>query len=113
MSKSNESQKPLEFDLRDRIAAAIYDGMNEWDRKWAIDPRLTPPQWDEELKSETTCYKIADAVIRELRLQQEWGIKECGETEPGVINFNPENLVKYMRKGEVMMHRYITGWENA
>lgn len=52
--------------LRTRIAAAIYDGMNEWDRKYAIDPRnsaLTP-----ELKAEITCFKLADAVIRELNL---------------------------------------------
>ena len=78
--------------LRDRIAAAIYDGMNEWDRKWAIDPRLTPPGWDGELKSETTCYKIADAVIAELGLHRNDEEDEYGGYKP------------------TGRHRYVTEW---
>ena len=98
--------------LRDRIAAAIYNSSDDYTRKLMVRPDC-PGASDVEGEWKPVCYRWADAVIRELRLQQERGIKECGETEPGVINFNPENLVKYMRKGEVMMHRYITGWENA
>lgn len=77
--------------LRTRIANAIYDGMNEWDRKYAIDPRnsaLTP-----ELKAEITCFKLADAVIRELKLEVEDG--ECG----------------YCR-AQLPGCRYVTEWEN-
>lgn len=87
-------------DLRTRIAAAIYDGMNEWDRKYAIDPRnsaLTP-----ELKAEITCFKLADAVIRELELEREnWH-----------VDMGVSTLPRHMWVKPPPVHRYVTEWES-
>lgn len=52
MSESNESQNPLDLDLRTRIAAAIYKG---------CDNRVSPG----------LSRQAADVVIREMGLRQE------------------------------------------
>lgn len=75
------------MNLRDRIAAAIYEnGLNEWDKKYVIDPRGL----SDELKDHTTVYRMADAVIAELGLRRE--DNEADYTGP-------------------YRHRYVTDWK--
>lgn len=54
---------------------------------------------------------IADAVIAELGLRQEWGIKERDEPEPGWLGDTREELTGKVRPGEQLMHRHVTDWK--
>jgi len=60
MSESNESQKLLGFDLRERIAAVV-------------DPMIDPPCCDEckPFRASDFAFEVADAVIRKLGLRDE------------------------------------------
>lgn len=67
--ESSESQEPLDFDLRTRIAAVLLPG-------YTYDPSEHPDEWSA---------RMADAVIRELALTQQWlsdGIISDGEPRP-------------------------------
>jgi hypothetical protein len=83
MGESNESQKPLDFDLRNRMAAAIYDASDEYTRKLMANPRL-PGCTAIEGDSKPVCFTLADAVIRELGLR---------------------------KQSDKLVRRYITDWE--
>ena len=52
-------------DLRDRIAAVIYEASDEYTRKLMVNPRL-PGCSDIEGDCKPVCFTLADAVIREL-----------------------------------------------
>jgi hypothetical protein len=83
MGESNESQKPLDFDLRNRMAAAIYEASDEYTRKLMANPRL-PGCTAIEGDSKPVCFTLADAVIRELGLR---------------------------KQSDKLVRRYITDWE--
>jgi hypothetical protein len=83
MGESNESQKPLDFDLRNRMAAAIYEASDEYTRKLMANPRLAGCAAIEG-DSKPVCFTLADAVIRELGLR---------------------------KQSDKLVRRYITDWE--
>jgi hypothetical protein len=72
-------------DLRDRIAAAIYEASDEYTRKLMVNPRL-PGCADVQGDSKPVTYILADAVIEELKLRRE---------TVGLI------------------HRYVTNWQGS
>lgn len=88
-------------ELRDRIAAVARNHQLMTDcrcrcghttgRWWA---------WTEHL---------ADAVIRELKLREEWGALD--EQDGGFLADTREELT--VGRGETLKHRYITDWEPA
>ena len=89
MSNSSERSKPLGFDLRDRIAAALYK---------AGDNRISPGM----------CRQQADAVIRELGLRQEQRDLmdgECGQS----INYVTGKVTNHYRAA-TRQFRYVTEW---
>ena len=57
-------------------------------------------------------YEMADAVIAELGLRQEWGIRERGEPEPGWLADTRDKLAPKLRPAELLMRRHITDWES-
>ena len=75
-------------DLRTRIAAAIYDASPEYTRQLMVNP-LLPGCADVDGDSKPVCYRLADAVIRELGLHRE--DNEADFTGP-------------------YRHRYVTEW---
>lgn len=84
-------------DLRDRIAAAIYNACDEYTRKLIVRPDL-PGASELEGDGKPVCYVLADAVIRELGLQRE------GQKSRTVTN---EHGATYHIQGG---HRYVTKW---
>lgn len=92
MGESNESQKSLDFDLRNRMAAAIYEASDEYTRKLMANPRL-PGCAAIEGDSKPVCFTLADAVISELGLQTRLAKR--------IINGKPDKWVR----------RYATDWE--
>ena len=81
MSNSSERSKPLGFDLRTRIASAVAR-------------ELVHQARERGEYQKRDCYKVADAVIRELRLKLQR--EEDGDEEP---------------KGLFTQHRYVTDWK--
>lgn len=92
MGESNESQKPLDFDLRNRMATAIYEASDEYTRKLMANPRL-PGCSAIEGDSKPVCFTLADAAISELGLQTHLAKR--------IINGKPDQWVR----------RYVTDWE--
>ena len=77
--------------LRDRIAAVLCESFPV-----SVDTYLG--------------LAVADVLIREIGLMREYGVKEKGEPEPGVLSFDRDEITKYVREGDVMMRRWITDW---
>ncbi|MFM8798877.1 MAG: hypothetical protein ACKODT_07965 [Fluviibacter sp.] len=82
-------------ELRDRLAGVIHDALPEWDKKYVIDARVEPKFHNRpDLKKHLYVYRIADAVIKDLRLKRQ-------EKTYGCLGVNDT---------EVTVHRYITDW---
>lgn len=56
--------------LRDRIAAAIYNSCDDYTQKLLVRPDC-PGASEVEGEGKPTCYILADAVIQELGLREE------------------------------------------
>jgi len=114
MSESNESQNQLDFDLRTRIAAVLY-------QRFATAIGFADADW--EHTEHETWLEDADAVIDELKkLCIEWradfgydGYAKCtsrDEAKAQVDEFNAA-LGDDIRDGEnaIIMRRYVTEWK--
>lgn len=76
--------QPMSDNLRTRIAAAIYNASDEYARKLMVRPDC-PGASELEGDAKPVCYELADAVIRELALTQQFlvdGIISDGEPRP-------------------------------
>lgn len=76
-------------DLRTRIAAAIMSCHGVF-----VDDAVN----------------AAEAVIAELGLVQEWGIRERKEAEPCFLDTDKKSLEGWLRPENTMMTRWITNW---
>lgn len=89
-------------DLRDRIAAAIYNASDEYARKLMVRPDC-PGASEMDGDGKPVCYELADAVIAELGLHEE-------------TMHNPNGAILTRLDGKVLadnryMRRWATNWE--
>ena len=125
MSESNESQNPLDFDLRERTAAAIEDALGSAEASASGYGREFVRLDGEGAVTLDGCFRVdvlADAVIRELGLGQEWradfgydGYVKCGTREQAKAQVDGFNAAMGddIRDGEqaMVMRRYVTDWK--
>lgn len=90
MSESNESQKPLDFDLRTRIANIVVDHQLQYGDCYCGERFQAAQPWG---------LHVADAVIRELGLRREFHESRIVTNEHGAT---------YRIKGG---YRWITDWK--
>ena len=97
--------------LRDRIAAILHaHTLAEND---PVFWRCCCTAYSDSFKDDYIAHDahVADAVLAELGLRREWGIREATEPEPGWLSDTRDDFPP-QRPGETRMTRYITAWED-